>query len=382
MNIFDFIEEYKTGTEEYPDATHKKNFNLEAGGNVYNLEINYDLHEKKTRILLYRNQVLLSHQEVDLSFLPDDLPLEQKIDIIFEWESKNLNALMFLDKKMDVLGNALDYNRMGAIFLDKGFLNEAKTYFQLALKKDPNLVEAYRNLSTVYLKLGMTNKTIEFLQQALRGRKKFADLQNYLGWAYLQTKNYPEAHKSFEKAIQINPEYQDAHLNLALCYLEEAGTQTGAQYEKSLSRAIVLLKKGGQFAKKENLVPETIADWETATRVYLVLKDQRAKRDSFHIQSVCDLYNLRFRFDFPNLDKKSLEYYIKWLTNVIKAGRDYPDLRNHLGIAYLFYARLFGERGFVSLVRYQRLSKSPSSSLRLTSQLKEKMEESLKNILY
>lgn len=82
------------------------------------------------------------------------------------------------------------------------------------------------------------DKAEHYLKQVLdRGDKGFADVYNMLGVIHHDRGRFDEAQASFEEALQINPNYTEAALNLAVTY-NDLGRYDEAKriYTAALSR--------------------------------------------------------------------------------------------------------------------------------------------------
>jgi len=71
-----------------------------------------------------------------------------------------------------------------------------------------------------HYRMGEYNKAELHLLAVLKHHQGFADVHNMLGFIRFQRGEPELARRSFEKALEINPRYTEAALNLSVCYNE------------------------------------------------------------------------------------------------------------------------------------------------------------------
>lgn len=150
---------------------------------------------------------------------------------------------------------AKKYHDEGRKFLEKGDLDKAQEKFLLSVGTSPDYAESHVGLGNVYMKKQMFDEAIDEYKKAseaylrleayvARGilvktgtnrendvfsRDLYRDLYNrefsvpphvflFLGGAYFRKGMLNEALEQFNKAIGLNPEYGEAHNNLAVVY--------------------------------------------------------------------------------------------------------------------------------------------------------------------
>lgn len=174
-------------------------------------------------------------------------------------------------------GRTLEFGRnylsLGALFFQCGYLDEAQTAFQQALRDDPTSAEALYGVGSVYLnqnnnaaaretferttkmqasypdtlpdawnnlgviatREGRTEDSIPCFKQALQlNSQNVAALEN-LGNAYRLLKRWEEARNALERAVEIAPEDAEANYGLGMVY---AQTDQTAKAEEYLHRAL------------------------------------------------------------------------------------------------------------------------------------------------
>lgn len=184
------------------------------------------------------------------------------------------------------------------IFLERGYFDQALTFCQLALEKDPKSAEAHYLLGMAYLKKEMPNDARENFEQALKYPPAYPDTWpnawNNLGMLAAQAGRDDEALKDLQEAIRQNPNNVIALDNLGSVYRRQ-GRWTEAQtaFESALK-----------------------ADPEDADANY----------------------GLGMVFAQQNNSEQAYRY----LTKALQIRPDYPDALNNLGVLEVRSQRLDG----------------------------------------
>jgi tetratricopeptide (TPR) repeat protein len=119
--------------------------------------------------------------------------------------------------------------------------------------------KAFYEKAMRFHKRGRLQDAKRFYQEALRLDPSYVDALNNLGVLYIRDKDYTAARRSFEKAIQLQPGYVDAYYNLACLYAIEGDARQSLDH---LKKAASLDRAAKDWARKdtdlENLrgVPE------------------------------------------------------------------------------------------------------------------------------
>ncbi len=122
---------------------------------------------------------------------------------------------------------------------------DARKFFEAAVEKDPEYPLAYTGLALNYLALGLTtSERQEFMKKALAAADKAIALDpeldeahNALGWVkYLAQWDWSGAEHEFQRAIQLNQNNSQAHINYA-SVLSAQG-----KHEQALQEGLIALR--------------------------------------------------------------------------------------------------------------------------------------------
>lgn len=135
-------------------------------------------------------------------------------DALEEDNPKEAERLFLLAAEADSSSYLAFYN-LGILASDQKRLDDARTYLEKALSLKEDDADILTALGTVHLKAGRDSEAEKLFQKAL-GLGESDVLFNNLGTLFFRRKNYRQAKKLYLKALEINPDYQEARENIAL----------------------------------------------------------------------------------------------------------------------------------------------------------------------
>ena len=190
---------------------------------------------------------------------------------------------------------ALDFGRnqlsLGALFFQRGYLDQAGTSFQQALQDDPSSAEALYGIGSVYLNQNKDAAAQEMFQRCVQLKPNYPetlpDAWNNLGVLATRENHIDEAIELFRKALGINPQHLLSLDNLGNAYRAQTRWEEARQV---LERAV-------------SVAPD----------------DPEAN------------YSLGMVFAQTKATDKAEEY----LQRAVKVRPAYPEALNNLGILYL-----------------------------------------------
>lgn len=121
-----------------------------------------------------------------------------------------------------------NYFSYGVAFLQYGYIDQALTSFQEAVKRNPAYAAAYYNIGLIYLNKAQFNDALEYLKRTVELDSSNVDAWNNLGVVYGQQGDYVRALDDFRRAVQLQPANLLAVQNLVKLY-DYLGRQQDAQ---------------------------------------------------------------------------------------------------------------------------------------------------------
>ncbi len=107
-------------------------------------------------------------------------------------------------------------------YVTEGKLDEAEARAKLAIEFSPKYAEAWNCRGLVEYHRGHLDLAVEYIKRAISYRDDFAEALNNLGAILMnERREYGAAEGLFRDALQVDPGYVSARVNLGLCLLYE-----------------------------------------------------------------------------------------------------------------------------------------------------------------
>lgn len=100
----------------------------------------------------------------------------------------------------------------------KGNYPLSLTYFQKALRLEPESVGVYRKIGDLFLEKGMPKDALKYYLRVLETHSDFIPVLESLGQVYLQLHQVEDAEEHFLKTLALNPARWKAHAYLGIIY--------------------------------------------------------------------------------------------------------------------------------------------------------------------
>jgi tetratricopeptide (TPR) repeat protein len=163
------------------------------------------------------------------------------------------------------------YGNLGAIFIEKGYKDEATAFFLKALEINPADEIAENNLGNVDFQAGRVDEAVAHYQKALEFNPNYDLAHANLGVALAREGRGDEAIAEYKQALKINPFGVDAHNDLGDAFLQMGQTDDAiTQYQKALeidpNSAMIHFNLGDAYLRNGQL-NEAIAQFQDALKI-------------------------------------------------------------------------------------------------------------------
>jgi len=131
--------------------------------------------------------------------------------------------------------SAVTANKIGIAYHQMLDLENARKYYERAVKLRPDYAEAINNLGTVYYARKSYRRSITQYRKALRLTPDSASILSNLGTSYFARKNYELAFETYQQALKLDPEVFE-HRNSMGILLQERTVDERAKFHYYLAR--------------------------------------------------------------------------------------------------------------------------------------------------
>jgi tetratricopeptide (TPR) repeat protein len=132
-------------------------------------------------------------------------------------------------------------NKIGIAYHQMLNLEDARKYYERAVKLNPAYAEAINNLGTVYYARKSYRRSITQYKKALRITPDSASILSNLGTSYFARKNYELAYETYQHALAIDPDVFEHRSTMGIL-LQERTVDERAKFHYYIAKTYA--KKG------------------------------------------------------------------------------------------------------------------------------------------
>jgi tetratricopeptide (TPR) repeat protein len=138
--------------------------------------------------------------------------------------------------------NPVILNKIGIAYHQMQQLDNARKYYEQAIRLKPNYAEAINNLGTVYYATKSFGRATRYYQRALKYAPNSASIYSNLGTAYFARKKYKQAMEIYQTALKLDPNVFESHGSYGVL-LEERSVEERANFHFHMAK---LYAQGGR----------------------------------------------------------------------------------------------------------------------------------------
>lgn len=160
------------------------------------------------------------------------LSAEERADIFMARKMYREAVELYLSIKPPT---AVIYNKVGIAYHQSGNLDDAKKYYDRALKLNRKYAEALNNVGTVHYARKSYRRAISTYKKALQLTPNSASIHSNLGTAYFARRDYQRAIAEYEKALALDPDVFE-HRSTQGVLLQERTIEEKARFHYYLAK--------------------------------------------------------------------------------------------------------------------------------------------------
>jgi tetratricopeptide (TPR) repeat protein len=219
------------------------------------------------------------------------------------------------------LATAEGFYITGLSFLWREDYKKALSYFEKAIKKNPQYTDAYFQIGYCNSKLGRHTEAVEAFKQAIRINPDDAEAHYGLGVTYGLLGQYTEAIEAYKQVIRINPNDAKVYYNLGETYGELG------QYTEALEALKQATRIKPDYAEAHYFLGVTYGELGQYTEALEALKQAiRIKPDYAEAH-----YFLGVTYNGLGRHTEAIKAY----KQAIRIKPDYAEAHYFLGVTYL-----------------------------------------------
>lgn len=164
---------------------------------------------------------------------PAPLPPEARADIFMARKMYREAIETYLSIKPPT---AVVYNKVGIAFHQSGNLDNAKKYYDRALKLNRDYAEAVNNVGTIHYARQSYRRAVSTYKRALKLSPDSASIHSNLGTAYFARRDYKRAVEEYETAMKLDPDVFE-HRSTQGVLLQERTVAEKARFHYFLAKS-------------------------------------------------------------------------------------------------------------------------------------------------
>ncbi len=325
------------------------NGDVAAGGHRFHVQTTYSAGKQKFVSHVFERGRVIDQHELLCPGETNPQSLSPKLQQFHLEVMAEMELLFHIAERVRRTKHCPSYLRLGAFFLEKNLPEEALAVLRQAVELGPEMPEAHQGLGRAFLRQRDFVQAEEMFRRGLELAPEYPDLHHDLGLALLEQERLLEALSCFEAALRLNPRFSQTHLLLALTLLltlqgpqplqdHPPPPSTRLKRAQDLLEALIPPGAPPQHSLK---IQEAHAALARKDHVEAIIHLQNAREETSAAPDKIleNEFYLKFMFGGKSRDEAYIQTYAGRLLAAAQDFPEYPDLHNHLGIAYLIQSR-------------------------------------------
>ncbi len=332
-------------TKNETNALHFKN-SVRVGKQKLNVETTFDKETGCAIAVISSGNEPVSQKETTFSDSKSPEEIEKNVKQFHHLILSDLEMLFFVTEKVQATEHPESIKRLGILFLEREFVDEAIEQLNRVLELNPSLENTHFHLGKAYLKKGDAKIACEHLKSAVDQTPTYPDIQFWYAKALWHAGELSDALKMFSSVFELKSDYHEAHYTLGLYLLQSC---VDHPKHADLKPPLERLKDAEYHLHQAITLSEEHYDSDAMNAGFEKLEQKDVEdtgleefKDAYHYTrsssqtAVADSeFYLKFMFAGLDKDNRTLDHYIKTIETSVNQYPEYADLHKSLGTAYL-----------------------------------------------
>lgn len=348
---------------------------VHSGGNRYYIQSNVVPAQQAVVTSLFHEGDLVSKQQEHYDSSRSIDEVRALVKRLHEERRRRIVSLLEIRDalKKDVDGKS--HLKLGEALYRQKLYKEAMAEVIRSIKLGHEDSGGYSILGNCLLALGDRDKALKSFQKGIDLSPEYPDLYNDLGKTYLEVDRCRESVEAFEKAIELNKYYQAAFLNLAVALTRNVVLKQDYELSRGLRERMdkilqMCIQLRPALDTEEFRAAREAARQERFDVVYEKLTSILADQEKLAETDLSLELYLMLKFRSDSLGDEEIDRYIEQVETALEANPGYADLQNDLGILYAAKCKHFIDKAhdsFKAALGINRDFKKAEKNLKLAA---------------
>jgi Flp pilus assembly protein TadD len=347
---------------------------IAAKGHKYYIQTNLVPSQRAIIVSLFHEGTLLSKrvEQYDAHLSSEEVRYRAKE--FHAEKTSRINSLLSIKDKLVKMDDGKAHLKLSEALFRQNLFRESMAEVVRAVKLGVHDSKAFSILGNSLAALGDHEKAVKSFNKGLELSPDYPDLHNDLGRALINLKRCAEAARAFERAVELNKYYQDAYMNLAIALCLnvvekddfEMSRGVGHRLREILAKTLQLKPSFDTDEYRQAVAAVEDERYDIAYERLSKIQNEGLKVADNHLS--LDLY-LILKFNSENLSEEDIDRYIDRTRRALEANPGYADLQNDLGVLYTAKCKLYIDKArgaFHTSLKINRNFKKAGKNLKLT----------------
>jgi len=317
-----------------------------SGGSKYYIQSNVIPAQKSVVTSLFHEGNLLSKQQSRYDSTLSDDQVRSLVRRIHDERRMRISSLLEIRDVLKKDSDGRSHLKLGEALYKQKLYKEAMAEIIRSIKLGLEDSGGYAILGNCLLAIGDKEKALKSFQKGIEISPEYPDLHNDVGRTYIELNRCRDAAAAFERALELNRYYHAAFINLAIALAKnvvlkqdyELSRNLQERMKKTLQKCVQLRPAldTEEFRRAMDAVAQERYDIVHDTLVAIQQEQEKIAQTDLSLE----LYLvMKFRSDILQTDE--IDRYIEQIQAALEANPGYADLQNDLGVLYAAKCKLF-----------------------------------------